>query len=119
MRLIDADVWIKSLRAIVDDLNSTEELKDYCLNLVNEVESQVDFQRSKNESGEHIGKSMLVFDTPKGCAMCPAFQEDPDANPNFTYYCGAERKYMNYRECYDVPNASAVRPDWCPIIEAR
>lgn len=71
------------------------------------------------EKGEYIGESMLIFDTPKGCAMCPAFYEDPDANPNFTYYCGAARKYMNYRECYDVPNASAVRPDWCPIIEAR
>ncbi len=65
-----------------------------------------------------MSKSILIFDTPKGCAMCPAFHENPDANPNFTYFCGASGRYMSYRDCYDVPNWEPTKPDWCPIVEA-
>lgn len=47
MRIIDADVWINQNKAIVNDPNASDELKDHSLYLINEIESQVAFQQPK------------------------------------------------------------------------
>lgn len=41
MRVIDADAWIKQLRAEVDNADVPDEYKDYNLHLINEIESRL------------------------------------------------------------------------------
>jgi len=43
-RMIDADVWIDKMRNVINDEDAPSEYKDYCLHLVNEIESEVSAQ---------------------------------------------------------------------------
>ena len=42
--MIDADIWIDKLQNIINDEEAPSEYKDYCLNLVNEIETELSSQ---------------------------------------------------------------------------
>ena len=54
-RMIDVDTWIDKLAKIVSDPEAPEEYKDYCMHLVNEIETEFRAQevQAMQEGGAH------------------------------------------------------------------